>query len=328
MSIKRQFIREAVLRMHRQGIAAAAISRQSGVPETTVRRWIAQSDPDCHKRNLARARAQKECKERDSLAVVALTHQGLSPTRIAEHLRINVRRVHRLLCEHRRSSTEAEMPSPREMLRERIAVFRRLGLSMRNIAALTGRSLGTVHYHLSSLGLHGRIDTAPTKVSPPEGTGGTANRPRKTGRPAETATLDLLVHVAEYAGYRITPVDSRLDDIFDLLLVIGNYTLLVQVRTVRRRGNGLHASITRADGDPYGPETCDLFFAYDERTHALYCRVGADVWRRRASVALRAEHAVSRADPRHALELIEVALKTKLRRLQKECEEEATEPTA
>lgn len=328
MSIKRQFIRQAILRMHGRGSTPAVISRRSGVPATTVRRWIAQSDPDSRERNLARARAQKERKERDMLAVVALTQQGLPPTRIAERLRLNVRRVHRLLYEHRRGKAEEEKPSPRESLRARIAALRRHGLSMRTIASLTNRSLGTVHYHLARLGLHGRIDTARAQATRPRDNGTAASRPRKTGRPAETATLDLLVHVAEYAGYRITPVDSRLDDSFDLLLIIGNYTLLVQVRTARRRGNGLHASITRADGRPYGPETCDLLFAYDERKHALYCRVGADVWQRRASVALCADHAVSRSEPRHMLELIEAALQTKLRRLQKECENEVTETTA
>lgn len=145
MSIKRQFIREAILRMHDQGTASAVISRHSGVPMTTVRRWIAESDPDSRKRNIASARAQKERKERDMLAVVALTQQGLLPTRIAERLKMNVRRVYRLLCEHRRGKAEAEKPSPRESLRVRIAVLRRHGLSMRAIASLTDKSLGTVH---------------------------------------------------------------------------------------------------------------------------------------------------------------------------------------
>ena len=326
MAINRQFVKKAVVRMHEQGTTPGRISQLSGVPVTTVRRWIVESDSAYHEANLEKARAQKERKQHDMRAVLALAKKGVAPAKIAEELEMNWRRVHRLLTEHRRNCQgEGEWQSFGDCLRAKIAADRRDGLPMRRIAKRVGRALGTVHYHLVKLGLDGHLDSAKPRAGKAEVGNAGDVAPRKTGLPAEAETNTLLTHVAEYTSGRMKPVYPCPDDRCDLLLVIGNYTLIIQVRTGRRRGKSLSASITRSKGRPYRPDSCDLLFAYDERTRELYCRLGADVWQRRASIAFRPEDAVSHEDPQRLVALIEEALAIKRRRLREEEEEHPEE---
>lgn len=316
MSINREFIREAVVRMHEQAIVPRDISQLSGVPLTTVHRWIGESDPEWRERNLAKVRAQKERKEHDMRAVVALAAKGVAPAKIADALELNRRRVHRLLTQHRRKcKAEGEWRSYIDILREKIAAYRMDDLDMRRIAKHTGRSLGTVHHHLVKLGLDGHLESAKPRAAKTEAVDTGTTAARKTGLPAESETSTLLTHVAEYTRGRMKPVYPCPDDQCDLLLIVGCYTLMVQVRTARWRGNSLWASITRSKGRPYRPDTCDLLFAFDERARRLYCRIGTDVWKRRASLAFRPEDAVSHDNPQRLVDRIEAALAAKLHRL-------------
>lgn len=340
MSVKREFVREAVLRMHEQGVLPNDISCHSGVPLTTVRRWIGQSDPEYREENLARAAVQKERKERDMRAVVALADKVLAPAEIADQLKMNRRRVHKLLAEYRRTCQgEKEWGTFGDRLRAQIAAYREDGFSMRKIAKYTRRSLGTVHYHLAKLGLDGHRNPAKRRTAKSDDAASGKTSPRKTGRPAELWTCALLADVAERPGSPITSVHHSPDDRCDIQLVIGSYVLMVQVRTASWSGNSLLASITRYGGRPYRPENCDLLFGYDERSHALYCRIGTDVWKRSSSIAFRRQDSVSSEHPERILGLIDAALGAKLRWLESEHRDEkpqfrtssdipATEPEA
>lgn len=259
MTIRRDFLREAVVAMHGRGTLPSAISRKSGIPMTTIRRWINQGDPEYHERNLATISEQKQRKAWDMHIVAGLRQDGLTPTQIARRLGMNIRRVSKLLSQYKqRHDIAGKWQTPGERVRELIAALRERGLDIRTIAHCTHRSVGTVHYHLRKLGLDGNLKTA-KPLATKSGDANTEKAFHQTGQPAEVETHALLTHVAAYTDGRIRSIYPSPDNRYDLLLIVSDdalavhHTLTSQVRTASWRGKSLLASITRANGQRWSP---------------------------------------------------------------------------
>lgn len=158
MPIKRRFIYEAVIALYRQGLGPKAIVLQSGVPETTVRRWIGLCDPEQRAANLRQAAAQRKLKDQETRAVVALRRKDIRPSQIAIQLNMTVGRVNRLLADFRARYPEgATWSSLGDAQRERMWYCREARMSMGQIAKTSGLAKSTVHHHCKALELHGPI---------------------------------------------------------------------------------------------------------------------------------------------------------------------------
>lgn len=313
-----------------EGYEVAEIARLSGVPETTVRRWLRQSHPEEYlRRKSAREETYARLKDCATKAAHSLDSDqknisfeerisnvfpDLTPSQV-----IHVRKLARKYLERSGYGFHQRQRQKRDTWRDMVYA----GAPFGAFRGQEGGSKGTLSWLMKHPELSDTERLKNREMLRNRSRSGKARKRRSKRAVCENSTLPGVVAEREVAAeishiiqmhrpdFRVEKLGDKSPE--DLMILFDTSTgpicLPLQVRSTRFSNGSLTASVRKGRfGQSYTFSNCRLFVAYDPANRSFYCVNIQRVHTNTCSVNCRAQESFDRESPQAFLDELQRAI--------------------